>query len=366
MNRYSPWQYFLIAASLVLGFVYTLPNFFGEVPAVQVSPLRATLKVDDALLARVEGVLKKSAIPEGGVFLDAAGVKVRFADTDTQLKAKDLLQAQLGDDYIVALNLLSNSPRWLTVLGALPMYLGLDLRGGVHFLLQVDMRAAIAKKIESSVGEIRSGLREKRIQFTGIARDGQTITVRFRDNAARAKALDQISRFNPDLDLKEAEEAGELRILATLRPEAVKRTQDSALQQNITTLRNRINELGVAEPIIQQQGAERVVVQLPGVQDTAKAKDILGRTATLEVRMVDEDNSSPATLQAAVAGQVPFNDELYYERGGFPSDTLAVDSAAPAEHDVRGPFESAGRAVHEGVQVRTHARESHARHLQRP
>ena len=318
MNRYSPWQYIIVTASLVLGLVYTLPNFFGEVPAVQVSPVRATLKVDDALLARVEGLLKKNAILEDGVFLDTAGVKVRLADTDTQLKAKDLLQAQLGDDYIVALNLLSNSPRWLTAIGALPMYLGLDLRGGVHFLLQVDMRAAIAKKVEASVGEIRSGLREKRIQFTGIARNGQTIAVRFRDNAARARALSHISLFNPDLELKEAEEAGELRRLATLKPEAVKRTQDSALQQNITTLRNRINELGVAEPIIQQQGADRVVVQLPGVQDTAKAKDILGRTATLEVRMVDEDNAGPAALQAAVAGQVPFNDELYYESGGVP------------------------------------------------
>jgi len=319
MNRYSLWQYILIAVTLALGLLYTVPNFYGEVPAVQVQPQRATLKTDSALMGRVEDILKQGGIAAAGVFLDAASVKARFSDTDTQLKAKDLLQSQLGEDYVVALNLLSNSPRWLASIGALPMYLGLDLRGGVHFLLQVDMKAAIAKKLEATLNDVRSNLREKRIQYTGIAREGQAIVVRFREPSMREKGLGEISRSLPDLELKTVEDGGEFRIVATLKPEAQKRTQEYSLQQNITTLRNRVNELGVAEPIIQQQGAERVVVQLPGVQDTAKAKDILGRTATLEVRMVDDDASNnPAAIQAAQAGQVPFGDELYVERGGAP------------------------------------------------
>jgi len=319
MNRYSFWQYLLIAATLVLGLLYTVPNFFGEVPAVQVQPHRAALKADAALMGRVEDILRKGSLAPTGVVLDATSVKARFPDTDAQLKAKDLLQSQLGEDYVVALNLLSNSPRWLAAIGALPMYLGLDLRGGVHFLMQVDMKAAIAKKVEATLNDVRGNLREKRIQYTGIAREGQAIVVRFRDAAMREKGLQEISRTLPDLELKTAEDGSEFRIVATLKPEAQKKTQEFSLQQNITTLRNRINELGVAEPIIQQQGADRVVVQLPGVQDTAKAKDILGRTATLEVRMVDDDaTNNPAVIQAALAGQVPFGDELYLERGGAP------------------------------------------------
>ena len=318
MNRYPLWKYLVVGAALVLGLFYTLPNFFGEVPAVQVSPLRATLKSDAALMDRVEGILKKAGFRPDGIFLDPQSVKVRFADTDTQIRAKDVLQAQLGEDYIVALNLLSNNPAWLSALGARPMYLGLDLRGGVHFLLQVDMRAALDKKVESFAGDIRNSLRDKRIQYTGVNRAGQVLTVRFRDEATRERALGELTRTVPDLALKPEEGAGEYRIVATLKPEARRRTQDFALQQNITALRNRVNELGVAEPIIQQQGADRVVVQLPGVQDTAKAKDILGRTATLEVRMVAEEHSDPATIRAAVAGQVPFGTELYYERDGTP------------------------------------------------
>ena len=319
MNRYSLWQYILIAVTLALGLLYTVPNFYGEVPAVQVQPQRATLKSDSALMGRVEDILKKGGIAPAGVFLDAASVKARFSDTDNQLKAKDLLQSQLGEDYVVALNLLSNSPRWLASIGALPMYLGLDLRGGVHFLLQVDMKAAIAKKLEATLNDVRSNLREKRIQYTGVAREGQAIVVRFREASMREKGLQELSRGLPDLELKTVDDGGEFRIVATLKPEAQKRTQDYSLQQNITTLRNRVNELGVAEPIIQQQGADRVVVQLPGVQDTAKAKDILGRTATLEVRMVDDDaTNNPAAIQAAQAGQVPFGDEFYVERGGAP------------------------------------------------
>ncbi|HUF82443.1 MAG TPA: protein translocase subunit SecD [Burkholderiales bacterium] len=319
MNRYAPWQYAVIVTALVLGLVYTLPNFFGEAPAVQVSPARAASKGDAALTGRVEETLKKGGIPVQGVFLDGNSVKVRLPDTDTQLKAKDVLQAQFGGDYVVALNLLSNSPQWLSVIGALPMYLGLDLRGGVHFLLQVDMRAAITKTTEASANDIRNALREKRIQYSGVTRAGEIITVRFRDAGAREKALAELGRVMPDLELREVNDGAEPRIAALMKPEARRRTQEFALQQNITTLRNRVNELGVAEPIIQQQGADRVVVQLPGVQDTAKAKDILGRTATLEVRLVDDDNTnSPAAIQAALAGQIPFGDDLYRESDGRP------------------------------------------------
>ena len=319
MNRYSFWQYLLIGVALVLGLVYTLPNFYGEVPAVQVQPHRVMLKADAALLARVEDALKKGNLATTGLFLDATSVKARFTDTDTQIKAKDLLQARLGDDYVIALNLLSNSPGWLSAIGAKPMYLGLDLRGGVHFLLQVDMKAALAKKMEATLNDIRGNLREKRIPYTGIAAESQGVAVRFRERPARDKGLEEISRTLPDLELRTFDDAAEYRITAVLKPEAARKTQEFALQQNITTLRNRVNELGVAEPIIQQQGADRVVVQLPGVQDTAKAKDILGRTATLEVRMVDDEGTnSPAVMQAALAGQVPFGDEIYTERGGVP------------------------------------------------
>lgn len=318
MNRYPLWKYILIGVVLLVGIVYTAPNFFGEVPAVQISPVRATLKADEALRVRVEETLRKSNIATDGVFLDATSVKARFEDTDTQLRAKDLLQKSLGDDYVVALNLLSRNPAWLASIGALPMYLGLDLRGGVHFLLQVDMKGAISKRVEAYTNDIRGALREKRIQYSGVTRDGLSLIVRFRDAALRDKALSEIAKTAPDLDLRTQDDQGEFRIVGTLKPEAQRRTQDFALQQNITTLRNRVNELGVAEPIIQQQGAERVVVQLPGVQDTAKAKEILGRTATLEIRMVEEEKMDGATLQAALGGQVPFGTELYMERGGQP------------------------------------------------
>jgi preprotein translocase subunit SecD len=323
MNRYPLWVYVTIAVALVLGLLYTLPNFFGEAPAVQVSSARATLKVDNAVLGRVEEALKKDGIQPTGVFLDPAGIKVRLADTDTQLRAKDLVERTLNPDaanpsYTVALNLLPNSPRWLAAVNALPMYLGLDLRGGVHFLLQVDLPAAIAKRAESLTGDVRSQLRDKNVRHTGVAREGNGIVIRFRDAETRDKARTIIGEQLPDLQLTDAGTGSELRLLASIRPEAQKRTQELALKQNIQTLHNRINELGVAEPVIQQQGSDRVVVQLPGIQDPTRAKEILGRTATLEVRMVDEDNMNAGALAAAQGGQVPFGDEFYVERNGQP------------------------------------------------
>jgi preprotein translocase subunit SecD len=324
MNRYPLWVYVTVAVAVLLGFVYTLPNFFGESPAVQVSSSRATLKVDSATLARVEDTLKQAGIPHTGVYLDPVGVKVRFADTDTQLKAKDLLNQALNPDaqnpsYTVALNLLSASPNWLNAIRALPMYLGLDLRGGVHFLLQVDMKGALTKRLDAFTGDIRTTLRDKGIRHSGVAREGMTIVVRFRDPEMREKARRAIADQLPDLAVVDAGEAAEPRLNATIRPEAEKRIQEAALKQNIGTLNKRVNELGVAEPVIQQQGADRIVVQLPGVQDTARAKEILGRTATLEIRMVDEENMrNPQVLFDAQRGQVPFGDEFYIERQGAP------------------------------------------------
>jgi len=316
MNRYPLWKYVIIGVALVVGLVYTLPNFFPEAPAVQVSSSKAAVKIDNALLGTVEDTLKTAGVAYRGETLDATGIKVRFADPDTQLKAKDALQAKLGDNYIVALNLLSSSPPWLTAIGALPMYLGLDLRGGVHFLLQVDMKAALDKAADRYTTDIRSLLRERKVQYAGVGREGTNVVVRFRDEAERGKARAEIEKTYGDLQLRDADAAGgELRLVASLKPEAQKRIQDGAVLQNITILRNRVNELGVAEPIIQQQGADRVVVQLPGVQDTARAKDILGRTATLEIRMVNED---PGALEQALAGQVPFGSDLFTERSGAP------------------------------------------------
>jgi preprotein translocase subunit SecD len=318
MNRYPLWKYILIAVALAIGLLYTLPNFFGEVPAVQISPAKTTAKIDEALLSRVDQALSQVNIKPDGLFLNSASIKVRFANTDTQLKAKDVLQTAVGENYVVALNLLSSSPRWLSKINALPMYLGLDLRGGVHFLLQVDMKGALTKAADRYVADIRTTLRGKEIRYAGISRDGQNVIVKFRDAQTRDQAAAEIVKQNPDLLLNSGEFGTEYTISAALRPEVQKRIQEFAIQQNITTLRNRVNELGVAEPIVQQAGMDRVVVQLPGVQDTAKAKDILGRTATLEVRMVDEEHSDPASLQAAIGGQLPLGDELLYDREGAP------------------------------------------------
>ena len=320
MNRYPLWKYVTVAIALVFGFIYTLPNFFGESPAVQVSSAKVTLKVDAATLARVEDVLQAAGISHNGIQLDSVGVKVRFNDTDTQLKAKDAIERAFNPDrndpqFVIALNLLTASPQWLTSLNALPMYLGLDLRGGVHFLLQVDMPGALQKRLDSTSADLRSLMRDKNVRHAGINRDGDRIVIKFRDAETRARGSQVLAENSNDLALSEAGQGDDLRLIATLTPEAAKKIAEFAIKQNINTLHNRINELGVAEPVIQQQGADRIVVQLPGVQDTAKAKDILGRTATLEIRMVDD---GPGALEAALAGNIPFATELYTERGGSP------------------------------------------------
>ncbi len=327
MNRYPWWKYAMLALALVVGLIYTLPNLFGEAPAVQISSGKATVKVDAALVPRVEQALQAAQIQADFVLLDGNSVRARFSDTDTQLKAKDVIAKAVNPDpanpdYIVALNLLSRSPKWLTALHALPMYLGLDLRGGVHFLMQVDMQAALEKRAEGSSGDIRSLLREKNIRHAGISRSGQAIEVRFRDTAARDAARALLVESFADLQWSDIGSAGDLALSGRLSEQAARTVQEQALRQNITTLHNRINELGVAEPVIQQQGADRVVVQLPGVQDTAKAKDIIGRTATLEVRMVDAHLNSdpqvrdfnPTKIEDARKGLVSPGSELLFSR----------------------------------------------------
>ena len=301
MNRYSLWKYVVIAIALSLGAIYALPNLFGESPAVQVSSAKSTVKVDAGTMARVQDALKTANLAHEGITFDAIGlsntVRARFADTDTQLKARDALEKALNggsaaDDatYTVALNLVPRTPKWLASVNALPMYLGLDLRGGVHFLMQVNTREAVSKRQETLTSDLRTLLRDKEIRHSGINRSGDRIEIRFRDAATRAKAQDEIRRTIPELAVREDDRGEELFLVATLTVAAQREVQDNALKQNISTLHNRVNELGVAEPVIQQQGADRIVVQLPGVQDTARAKVILGRTATLEIRMVDQDN----------------------------------------------------------------------------
>ena len=321
MNRYPLWKYVILAVALFIGVIYTLPNFFGEDPAVQVSAARSSVQINQSTLTRIEQVLAQAGVQPESLVLDGNSVKVRLENTDVQLKAKDVIQRALvpnPDDagYVVALNLLSRSPGWLTALNAEPMYLGLDLRGGVHFMLQVDMKEALTKKAESYAGDLRSVLRDKNIRHAGIDRNGQSIEIRFRDPAALQAARNVLVDQFADLEVAETSEGDITRLSARIKPEAARKVQDQALKQNMLTLHNRINELGVAEPVIQQQGADRIVVQLPGVQDTSRAKDILGRTATLEVRMVDE--SSEGRAAEVGSGPVPFGDERYLDREGNP------------------------------------------------
>ena len=321
MNRYPLWKYLILGVALLIGLTYTLPNFFGEAPAVQVSSGKATIKVDASLVPRVQAALSAANIQADFVQLDGLSVRARFTDTDTQLKARDAIERALNPDaadptYIVALNLLSRSPAWLTSMRALPMYLGLDLRGGVHFLMQVDMKSALTKRAESVAGDARTLMRERNLRHGGISRDGNTVEIRIRDAATLDTAQRLLTEQVADMEWTPTPDGAEFRLTGRLKPEAERRVQDSAVKQNITTLHNRVNELGVAEPVIQQQGADRVVVQLPGVQDTAKAKDIIGRTATLEVRLVDD--STEAAAAAAGSGPVPFGTERYVERGGAP------------------------------------------------
>ena len=314
----------MIAVILIVAAVYTLPNFYGESPAVQVSPGKATVKVTEQTLKTVEDALAAAQIKPNGVFFEQGAqqnsVRVRFAPTDgeLQLRSRDVLEKALNPDpadpsYIVALNLVPNTPTWLLKINALPMYLGLDLRGGVHFLLAVDMKAAVTKRIEAATGEVRTLLRDHKIRHAGIVRVGDTLEISFRNEQDLEAAMDVLRSRQTDLTFAKEDQNGKFMIRATMSQKAMSDVQSYALKQNVATLHNRINELGVAEPVIAQQGADRIVVQLPGVQDTAKAKDILGRTATLEVRMVDD---SPEALAQLSQGTVPFGTERFKDREG--------------------------------------------------
>ena len=321
MNRYPWWKYLILALALVVGLLYTLPNLYGDAPAVQVSSGKATLKLDASITQRLAQILAAASLKPDFVQFEGNTVKARFGNTDDQLKGKDAISKALNPDpadphYIVALNLVSRSPTWLKRLNALPMFLGLDLRGGVHFLMQVDMKAALTKKAEATTGDLRALLRDKNIRHAGISRDGNLVVVRFREPEVRTQARNLLIDQQPELDWTESGDAADLRLTGALKPAAAKAVQDAAIKQNITTLHNRVNELGTSEPVIQQQGADRVVVQWPGVQDTARAKDIIGRTATLEVRLVNSGTEALEALRGG--GPVPFGSEKFLEKDGAP------------------------------------------------
>jgi len=323
MNRYPVWKYILIAVALLLGALYTAPNYFGESPALQVTTGKTTVKITSETTTRVADVLKREGVPANLVSLEGSGnstaVRARFDTTDTQFKAKLALERQLNrdaadPDYIVTVNLVKNTPAWMQKLHALPMNLGLDLRGGVHFLLQVDAKAVLETKMKGTQASVRSLLRDKNVRHAGIERNGNTVEVTFRDAETRTAARNVLSSQMQDLQLADAADGTDLKLMVTLKPAALQRTVEEGVNQNITTLSKRINELGVTEPVIQRQGADRIIVQLPGVQDVARAKDIIGRTATLEMRMVDSTVTPGTELSAAI----PLNSELFTEGRGAP------------------------------------------------
>ncbi|MDG4553891.1 MAG: protein translocase subunit SecD [Candidatus Competibacter sp.] len=341
LNQYPWWKYLLIGLVMLWGLIFALPNLFGEDPAVQISGARANIAIDSTFRNRVAALLDAEKLPHKRLELEADRLLVRFADPEEQLKAADILKDRLGRDYIVALNLASSEPGFLRALGLSPMYLGLDLRGGVHFLMQVDMDATVKQVEESYVEDVRAQLRAEKVLYASVGRaTSGGVQVEFKDEAERDKAAQALRKQLPSLQQSELDPLG---LKLTLGEPEIREKRDFALQQNITTLRNRVNELGVAEPIIQQQGSDRIVVQLPGVQDTARAKEILGATATLEFRLADEENDWP---QAAATGRIPLNSRLYKDREGRPvllqkrvmltGDSI-VDAASGLDQQSGGP-----------------------------
>ncbi|MEQ1597501.1 MAG: protein translocase subunit SecD [Casimicrobium sp.] len=327
MNRYPLWKYLVMIAAVLIGLFYTVPNIFPQVPAVQVSTNKTAVKLDASLLDRVEKTLKGAGLAVASSELDVAnGVHVRFAkgDFDAQSKAKELLIKDLNQgnadgtgNYIIALTNESTTPHWMQALNAKPMALGLDLRGGVHFLMQVDMKGALDRAADRNASDVRALLREKRIQYNGLDKAADTIVLKFSDPAEREKASAAISTSNADLLIKESGAAQDLSLIVTLKEDAKRKLADAAIEQNQKVLGNRINALGLTEPIIQKQGADRIVIQVPGASDPARLKDVIGRTGTLELRMVEADNSkNSAALAAAQNGNVPFGTELMNDRDG--------------------------------------------------
>ena len=338
MNRYPLWKYLLIAFTVVLAVIYSLPNLFGETPAVQVSTNRQSIIINSQTEAKVAAALKAANIPTDGMFVVDNSLKVRFKDAETQLKGRDVIENTLGEGYITALNLLADSPEWMAKINANPMFLGLDLRGGVHFTMQVDMKAAMQKTFERYSGDIRRELRRRKIRFGTIRQAENGLIVPFQDASDVQKAIPELQKLFVEAKL----EADGSNLILSLSEDAMQKVRSDAVKQNITTLHNRVNELGVAEPVIQQSGIDRIVVQLPGVQDTAKAKDIIGRTATLEVRMVEDD---PAKVQAALGGNVPSGYELLYSAGENPAPTLVskqVELTGDNINDAQPSFDEMG------------------------
>ncbi len=338
MNRYPLWKYLLIAFTVVLAVIYSLPNLFGETPAVQVSTNRQSIIINSQTEAKVAAALKAANIPTDGMFVVDNSLKVRFKDAETQLKGRDVIENTLGEGYITALNLLADSPEWMAKINANPMFLGLDLRGGVHFTMQVDMKAAMQKTFERYSGDIRRELRRRKIRFGTIRQAENGLIVPFQDVSDVQKAIPELQKLFVEAKL----EADGSNLILSLSEDAMQKVRSDAVKQNITTLHNRVNELGVAEPVIQQSGIDRIVVQLPGVQDTAKAKDIIGRTATLEVRMVEDD---PAKVQAALGGNVPSGYELLYSAGENPAPTLVskqVELTGDNINDAQPSFDEMG------------------------
>jgi len=320
MNRYPVWKFVVMVLAVVVGLLYTVPNFYGEAPAVQIAAGKTAVKVDQDVAAKVEQLLAAAKIKADYVRFEGTTVRARFADTDTQIHAKDVIDVGLNGrnadspNYVVALNLLPRSPNWMAAVHAMPMYLGLDLRGGVHFLLQVDLNDALTRKAESTAGDVRTQLRERSLH-AGVSREGTSVQLRVRDKAALQSIENMLEDVAPDLQWTPQDNGEAVVITGTLKPAALLKVQDAAIKQNMTTLGNRLAGLGTSEPVIQQQGADRIVVEIPGIQDPARAKDLIGRTATLEVHMVDESAEAAA---AATGGPVPFGADRYLDREGRP------------------------------------------------
>jgi preprotein translocase subunit SecD len=307
MIKFPIWKYLIIILAIIVGFTYTLPNFYGDIPAVQISSGHSKATLNNSTLELINTELSQKDITPTGEIFDGKTLKLKFSDTDTQLRARDVIQSTLGGNYVVALNLISSSPDWLSKIHANPMFLGLDLRGGLHFMLEVDMTAAMKKTLDKYAGDIKRDLKNSQIRYGSITVTNNRLTVSLRDQDTANLAYNHIRQNLPNIQINNQNDGT---LTATITPQEMLKIKEAAVKQNIMILHNRVNELGVAEPIIQQQGASRIVVELPGIQDTARAKDILGRTATLEVRTVDDD---PAAISQALSGSVSSSQELLDE-----------------------------------------------------
>jgi len=317
MNNHSArWKYLLILTTILLSIIFVMPNFYGESPAIQIMPIKSGEKIDTSLLQSIETALEKSQLKNTGSILEDFNIKVKFKTAEEQLRAKSVIQNSLGDKYVVALNLISNSPDWLSNMGALPMYLGLDLRGGVHFLMQVDLSKALEKTTASYISEFRTQMRKEKVGYYDASKTGDVMQIKFKSKDELKKGKNIIRDINNNFDFQEIFINDEIILKVIISEETKRSITEFAIKQNLETLNNRVNELGVAEPLIQQQGLDRIVIQLPGVQDTAKAKEILGRTATLEMRMVNEDNFNRDIFEEGNEDQIPINSEIIKDRNG--------------------------------------------------